>query len=174
MCPRGHNLVIRRMTSFCDCTAVPCFWRDSNCRSAGIRPRKLPIPRPAASGRSRPFRCSSSPNSKRFAGLLFGSISVLPEKSMQKRGAGRENSADARKNKSFRFTYCRSSFRSPNALRATVESGFLSARYALRIVTCAPVEYLTYEIREISDLKGLIGVDAHIDAHPLTAQKNDT
>ena len=32
------------------------------------------IPRPAASGRSRPFRCSSSPNCKRFAGLQFGSV----------------------------------------------------------------------------------------------------
>ena len=47
--------------------------------------------------------------------------------------------------------------------RATVESGFLSARYALRIVTCAPVEYLTYEIRNISDLMRLVGGDAHID-----------
>ena len=49
---------------------------------SATRPRKLHIPRPAASGRSRPFRCSSSPNNKRFAGLLFGSVSVLPEKSM--------------------------------------------------------------------------------------------
>ena len=81
----------------CDCTAVPRLLRDRNCRSAGVRPRKLHIPRPAASGRSRPFRCSSSPNSKRFAGLLFGSISVLPEKSMQKRGAGREIALTRRK-----------------------------------------------------------------------------
>ena len=41
------------------------------------------IPRPAASGRSRPFRCSSSPNCKRFAGLQFGSI-CLVRKSRQK------------------------------------------------------------------------------------------
>ena len=41
------------------------------------------IPRPAASGRSRPFRCSSSPNCKRFAGLQFGSI-CLARKSRQK------------------------------------------------------------------------------------------
>ena len=41
------------------------------------------IPRPAAGGRSRPFRCSSSPNCKRFAGLQFGSI-WLVRKSMQK------------------------------------------------------------------------------------------
>ena len=68
------------------------------------RPRKLHSPHPAASGRSRPFRCSSSPNSKRCAGLLFGSVSVLPEKSMQKRGAGRGNSAYARKGVSLDFT----------------------------------------------------------------------
>ena len=65
--------------------------------SFGRRPRKLHIPRPAASGRSRPLRCSSSPNSKHFAGLLFGPISVLPEKSMQKRGAGREIALTRRK-----------------------------------------------------------------------------
>ena len=47
------------------------------------RPHKLHIPRPAASGRSRPFRCSSSPNCKRFAGLQFGSI-CLARKSRQK------------------------------------------------------------------------------------------
>ena len=41
------------------------------------------IPRPAASGRSRPFRCSSSPNCKRFAGLQFGSV-CLARKSGQK------------------------------------------------------------------------------------------
>ena len=47
------------------------------------RPHKLHIPRPAAGGRSRPFRCSSSPNCKRFAGLQFGSI-CLARKSRQK------------------------------------------------------------------------------------------
>ena len=31
----------------------------------------------------------------------------------------------------------------------------------------APVEYLTYEIRDIFDLMRLIGGDAHIDPHPL-------
>ena len=41
------------------------------------------IPRPAASGRSRPFRCSSSPNCKHFAGLQFGSV-CLARKSGQK------------------------------------------------------------------------------------------
>ena len=49
----------------------------------GRRPHKLHIPRPAASGRSRPFRCSSSPNCKRFAGLQFGSA-CLARKSGQK------------------------------------------------------------------------------------------
>ena len=45
------------------------------------------IPRPAASGRSRPFRCSSSPNCKRFAGLQFGSA-CLARKSRQKDAPG--------------------------------------------------------------------------------------
>ena len=61
----------------------------------------------------------------RSGGILF---SVLPEKSMQKRGAGRGNSAYARKGVSLHFTYYRSPVRSPNALRATVKSGFLTAR----------------------------------------------
>ena len=62
----------------------------------------------------------------RSAGILF---SVLPEKSMQKRGAGRENSAYAQKGVSFRCACFRYAVRGPNALRATVESGFRIARY---------------------------------------------
>ena len=49
---------------------------------------------------------------------------------------------------SFRFTCCLYTVRSPNALRATVESGFLSARYGVRVVMFAPVEYLTYGSRK--------------------------
>ena len=177
---------------FCDCTAVPRLLRDRSCRSAGVRPRKLHIPHPAASGRSRPFRCSSSPNSKRCAGLLFGSISVLPEKSMQKRGAGRGNSAYARKGVSLHFTYFRYTGgqgtpfgRRPRKLhiphfRAGRESSsitllLLSKTQTLRwfvfwffsAFLFAPVEYLTYEIRGISNLKSFVGVDAHIDPHSL-------
>ena len=37
-----------------------------------LRRHKLHIPRPAASGRSRPFRCASSQNRNRVAGLRFG------------------------------------------------------------------------------------------------------
>ena len=40
-----------------------------------FRPHKLHIPRPAASGRSRSLRCSSSPNCVRSAGTQFGSFS---------------------------------------------------------------------------------------------------
>ena len=36
-----------------------------------LRRHKLHIPRPAASGRSRPFRCASSQNCNRVAGLRF-------------------------------------------------------------------------------------------------------
>ena len=50
-----------------------------------------------------------------------------------------------------------------NALRAVVQSGFLSARYAVCVVLFAPVEYLTYEIRTTLVLLRVAGVDAHID-----------
>ena len=88
-------------------TGGSIFCGETAAVPSATRPRKLHIPHPAASGRSRPLRCSSSPNSKRSAGLLFGPVSVLPEKSMQKRGAGRGNSADARKGVSLHFTYFR-------------------------------------------------------------------
>ena len=64
-------------------------------------------------------------------GILF---SVLPEKSMQKRGAGNEI-ALTREKQVVTFYVLSSQRRSRNALRATVESGFLIARYAVRIVT---------------------------------------
>ena len=50
-----------------------------------------------------------------------------------------------------------------NALRAAVESGFPSARYAVCVVLFAPVEYLTYEIRAMFVLLRAVGADAHID-----------
>ena len=61
-------------------------------------------------------------------------------------------SAYAQKNRSLHCACCRFPVRSPNALRATVESGFLSARYTVRFALFAPVEYLTYGSRSISDL----------------------
>ena len=67
---------------------------------------------------------------------------------MEEKDAGERNSAYARKGILLRCACYRYTVRSPNALRATVESGFRIARYALRVVTCAPVEYLTYEIRD--------------------------
>ena len=107
---------------------------------------------------------------------------------MQKRGAGRGNSADARKGVSFCCAFFRSSFRSPNALRAassqtpypslprkressSIPLLVLSKTQTLRwfvfwffsAFLFAPVEYLTYEIRNISDLIRLVGVDTHID-----------
>ena len=42
-----------------------------------------------------------------------------------------------------------------NALRAAVQSGFLNARYTVRVVLFAPVEYLTYGSRKASSLQGL-------------------
>ena len=46
----------------------------------------------------------------------------------EKSAGGTRNSAYAQKNDSFRCAYFRYTFRSPNALRATVESGFRIAR----------------------------------------------
>ena len=71
----------------------------------------------------------------------------LARKKYAKKRRRTRNSAYARKGVSFRCAFFRSSFRSPNALRATVESGFLSARYSICVVMFVPVEYLTYEIR---------------------------
>ena len=53
------------------------IWQDagtpatSQMRCWLLRRHKLHIPRPAASGRSRPFRCASSQNRNRVAGLRF-------------------------------------------------------------------------------------------------------
>ena len=71
---------------------------------------------------------------------------------MEEKGAGERNSADAQKNESLHSTYYRYTGGQGTPLRATVGSGFLSARYSIRIVTCAPVEYLTYGIRNIFNL----------------------
>ena len=82
---------LRMRPTPCGCTSALFSGIHRNCRASGnaatvsptARPHKLHIPRPAAGGRSRPFRCSSSPNCKRFAGLQFGSI-CLARKSRQK------------------------------------------------------------------------------------------
>ena len=70
------------------------------------------------------------------------------KKVCKKEAQGTRNSAYAQKNESFRFTCCRSSFRSPNALRATEESGLYSARHIVLVVPLALVEYLTYGSRD--------------------------
>ena len=63
------------------CSAYVRLSQSRGAKLALLEPHA--IPRPAASGRSRPFRCSSSPNCKRFAGLQFGSV-CLARKSGQK------------------------------------------------------------------------------------------
>ena len=59
-----------------------------------------------------------------------------------------------------------------NALRAAVQSGFPSARYTVRVVLFAPVEYLTYEIRSVPNIKRLVGADAPV--HPTSPQSIST
>ena len=69
------------------------------------------------------------------------------KKVCKKRDAGERNSAYAPE-KLFVSLYVLSfCFRRLNALRAAVESGFPSARYAVQIALFAPVEYLTYGSR---------------------------
>ena len=72
---------------FCPVAPDCLFCGKAATVSPAARPHKLHIPRPAAGGRSRPFRCSSSPNCKRFAGLQFGSV-WLVRKSRQKDALG--------------------------------------------------------------------------------------
>ena len=112
------------------------------------RPRKLHILRSAASGRTHTFRCSSSPNCNRCAGLQFGS-SPSCGKRYGRKGRWRREIALTRLKKHF-VSACHSLMIRParNALRAAVESGFPSARYAVRVALFAPVEYLTYESRK--------------------------
>ena len=126
-----------------------------------------------------------------FSGFTGGSIfAVTPQLSLRghtffclarkkyaKKRRRTRNSAYARKGVSLHFTYFRSPFRSPNALRAASsqapypslcrkrQSSSISLLvlsktqtlrwfvfWFLRASVFAPVEYLTYEIRDISDL----------------------
>ena len=63
--------------SGCGLLPANSIWRGagtpatSQMRCWLLRRHKLHIPRPAASGRSRPFRCASSQNRNRVAGLRF-------------------------------------------------------------------------------------------------------
>ena len=101
-------------------------------------------------------RLNSERRHRRSAGHIF---SVLAEKIWKKRPLGR-NSAVAQKR------HFDSAYHSPmarparNALRAAVESGFPSARYTVRVASFAPVEYLTYGSRGISNTKRFVGADA--------------
>ena len=67
---------------------------------------------------------------------------------MQKRDAGVRNSAYAPEKLVVLSCVLSFRFRRQNALRAAVGSGFPSARYTIRVVLFAPVEYLTYESRK--------------------------
>ena len=81
---------------------------------------------------------------RRSAGPFF---SVLPEKNGKKRGAGDANSAVAPEKHFDSACYSPMARPARNALRAAIESGFPSARYAVQVILSAPVEYLTYGSR---------------------------
>ena len=119
-------------------------------------------------------RCDYERHHRRSAGHIFSAPEwrVVPPAahsflSCQKR-MGRKEALEneialtRRKNLSLHFACYRYSVRSPNALRAALESGFPNARYTVRVVLFVPVEYLTYEIRSVSNIKRLVGADASV------------
>ena len=85
---------------------------------------------------------------------------LLREKIWKKRALGTRNSAYAPEKA---FCFCMPftiALPARNALRAVVESGFPSARHAVRVVLSAPVEYLTYGSRTKPVLLRGVGADA--------------
>ena len=72
----------------------------------------------------------------------------LGRKDMEEKTAGERNSAYAQKKLVVPFCMLSFCFRRQNALRAAIQSDFPSARYTVRVVSFAPVEYLTYGIRK--------------------------
>ena len=108
---------------------------------------------------------------RRRRGLIWCAVTAAPRAisflSWQKRYGRkdrwrREIALTRLKSLSFRSAFSRYPVRRPNALRAAVQSGFPSARYTKQIALFAPVEYLTYGIRSVSDIKRLIGADAPV------------
>ena len=75
---RAQKKRIQRMrNSFPNSPECRFLQQRCNCASGGSS-SQAPYSQLAASGKARPFHCSSSPNSERCAGLLLGPISVLP------------------------------------------------------------------------------------------------
>ena len=98
------------------------------------------------------FFLARQKNGAASGGHIF---SLLREKIWKKRALERFYSASRLKALSFRSAFCRYIGRSPNTLWVAVQSGFPSARHAMQIVLFAPVEYLTYGIRKLSDFHTL-------------------
>ena len=94
--------------------------------------------------------------------LRWPYLFCLGRKDMEEKTAGDEIALTRRKNLSLRCACCRYAVRSPNALRAAVLLGFPNARYTVRVDSFAPVEYLTYGIRSVSNIKRLVGADASV------------
>ncbi len=119
--------------------------RAAVCSAVAAAPRAISFLRRNGVGCLRRLIFLHQPVRNASGGILFSGLS---EKSMQKRDAGERNSAYAQKR---HFdSACHSPMACPvrNALRAAVESGFPSARYTVRVVLFAPVEYLTYGSRK--------------------------
>ena len=128
-------------------TGLPLMRRHRNCASGGSSSQApYPSPRRKRQVSSIPLLVLSKQQTLRWFAVWFRFC--LARKKYAKKRRRTRNSAYAQKNRSFRCAFFRSSVRSPNALRATEESGFYSARNIVLVVPLAPVEYLTYGSRK--------------------------
>ena len=144
---------IRRMReTFCDCTAVPFFAVTPQLSLRGHSSSQTPYPSPRRKRQVSSIALLVLSKQQTLRWFAVWSHFCLARKKYAKKRRWTRNSAYAQKGVSLHSTFFRYTFCSPNALRATVESGFCIARYSVRVVTLAPVEYLTYGSRGVSDL----------------------
>ena len=119
--------------------------RAAVCSAVAAAPRAISFLRRNGVGCLRRLIFLHQPVRNASGGILFSGLS---EKSMQKRDAGERNSAYAQKRHFDSACHSPIALPARNALRAAVGSGFPSARHAVRVVSFAPVEYLTYGSRK--------------------------
>ena len=118
--------------------------------------------------------CDSARRHRRSAGHIFSapewrgvppaahSFLSCQKRMGRKEALGTRNSAVAPEKQFVTFCVLSLNYRRQNALRAAVGSGFPSARHAVQVALFAPVEYLTYGIRSVSNIKRLVGADASV------------
>ena len=119
--------------------------RAAVCSAVAAAPRAISFLRRNGVGCLRRLIFLHQPVRNASGGILYSGLS---EKSMQTRDAGERNSAYAQKRHFDSACHSPIALPARNALRAAVGSGFPSARHAVRVVSFAPVEYLTYGSRK--------------------------